>query len=54
MAVGPGKYHDLCTLVRGRAEAESAIVIVVNGKNGSGFSSSAICHCFSNCRASCE
>lgn len=33
-----GKYDQLCTLVREAADAESAIVIVVNGKLGSGFS----------------
>jgi hypothetical protein len=38
MALGPGKYDDLCTHVRETAKAEGALVIVVNGSNGSGFS----------------
>lgn len=38
MAEGPGKYDDLCTLVREGAQAEVAIVIVINGVHGSGFS----------------
>ena len=35
---GPGKYDDLCTLVRERAQSEAAIVVVVNGSKGNGFS----------------
>ena len=38
MALGPGKYDDLATLVRERAQARGAIVIVVDGALGSGFS----------------
>jgi hypothetical protein len=38
MAWGPGKYDDLCTRVREEAKADAAIVIVINGANGSGFS----------------
>jgi hypothetical protein len=38
MAFGPGKYDDLCTLVRERAEATGAIVIVIDGNRGNGFS----------------
>lgn len=38
MAVGPGKYDHLCTLVRERAEAQGAVVIVFGGPRGSGFS----------------
>jgi hypothetical protein len=34
----PGKYDKLCTLVRDTAVAEGAIVIVINGLLGSGFS----------------
>lgn len=37
MALGPGKYDDLCTLVRERAEALAAIVIVMGGNKGGGF-----------------
>lgn len=38
MALGPGKYDDLCSHIRGIAEAEGAIVFIVNGTRGSGFS----------------
>lgn len=38
MATGPGKYDELCSDVRIEAEAAVAIVIVINGKLGSGFS----------------
>lgn len=35
---GPGKYDELCTLVRAVAQAEGAILLVLDGKFGSGFS----------------
>jgi len=43
MALGPGKYDDLCTLVReqvglGEDPGGGVIVIVVGGNKGSGFS----------------
>ena len=38
MALGPGRYDQLCTRVRELAEAECAIVIIVGGNLGSGFS----------------
>jgi hypothetical protein len=38
MSAGPGKYDALATYVRNTAEAEGAIVIVVRGRLGSGFS----------------
>jgi hypothetical protein len=38
MALGPGKYDDIATSVRLRAEAAGVIVIVVRGKHGAGFS----------------
>ncbi len=38
MALGPGKYDDLATLVRDGAKAEGVIVIVLGGSKGSGFS----------------
>ena len=38
MALGPGKYDDLCTYVRKQAEADGAMVVVMNGNRGSGFS----------------
>ena len=36
--LGPGRYDDLCTHVRETANAEGAVVIVVHGILGSGFS----------------
>lgn len=38
MPLGPGKYDDLCTTARERSEAEAAIVMILNGRLGSGFS----------------
>lgn len=42
MPLGPGKYDDLCTLVRARAgigeQGGGVIVIVMGGNRGSGFS----------------
>jgi hypothetical protein len=38
MALGPGKYDDLATLVRDGAKAAGVIVIVIGGSKGSGFS----------------
>jgi hypothetical protein len=38
MADGAGKYDDLCTTVREASHAEAALVIVLNGDRGSGFS----------------
>lgn len=38
MPVGPGKYDDLCTHVREEAKANGAIVIVIGGEKGDGFS----------------
>lgn len=38
MAEGPGKYDVLCTLVRDLSEARAALVIVLDGNKGSGFS----------------
>ena len=38
MALGPGKYDDLCTEVREKAEAEGVILIVFNGNKGQGLS----------------
>ncbi len=38
MAEGPGRYDDLCTYVRERARADAAVVIVLGGSVGSGFS----------------
>jgi hypothetical protein len=38
MPAGPGKYDQLCTIVRQKARAEAAIVVIVGGERGSGFS----------------
>jgi hypothetical protein len=33
-----GKYNDLASIVRISAEAEAVVLVVINGKDGSGFS----------------
>lgn len=38
MALGPGKYDYLCTFVRENAKAKGALVIILDGDKGSGFS----------------
>lgn len=38
MPVGPGIYDPLCTLVRESTDAKVAIVVVMDGISGSGFS----------------
>lgn len=38
MTDGPGKYDDLCTIVREAAAAVGVVVIVMGGNRGSGFS----------------
>jgi hypothetical protein len=35
---GPGKYDHLCTLVREQALAEAALILVLGGLHGDGFS----------------
>lgn len=37
MPIGPGKYDDLATYVREKAEAAGAIVFVIDGNKGNGF-----------------
>lgn len=37
MALGPGKYDDLATIVREQTDAHGVIVVVLGGKLGSGF-----------------
>jgi hypothetical protein len=39
--MGPGKYDDLCKLVRKRTKASGTVVIVFGGSKGHGFS----CQC---------
>jgi hypothetical protein len=38
MTIGVGKYNHLCTYVRKQANADGALVIIIGGKLGSGFS----------------
>jgi len=38
MPVGPGKYNEACTVARLATEAQVAVLIVLGGKHGSGFS----------------
>ena len=38
MALGPGRYDDLCTEARLKAEADGAILIIFGGDQGVGFS----------------
>lgn len=38
MALGPGKYDDLASHVRGVAEADGVLLLVIGGTRGSGFS----------------
>lgn len=38
MPNGPGKYDDICTMARKEANGKGALLIVIEGKEGSGFS----------------
>lgn len=38
MALGPGKYDELATLCRTTVNAQGAIVIIIDGDRGHGFS----------------
>jgi hypothetical protein len=38
MPLGPGKYDDLCTDIRQQSGADGVVLIVLNGRLGSGFS----------------
>lgn len=42
MTLGPGKYDQLCTMVREATASDAAIVMVMNGRYGSGFSMQAL------------
>ncbi len=35
---GPGKYDDICTLAREAASAEGAVLMIIKGNLGGGFS----------------
>lgn len=39
MAVGKGKYDDVCTLVRKLTSADGTLLIIFNGDDGTGFAS---------------
>lgn len=34
----PGKYDDLCTMVREASGAEGVLLLIINGDKGNGFS----------------
>lgn len=36
--IGPGKYDDACTIVREMTGAACAMVVIIHGNKGSGFS----------------
>jgi hypothetical protein len=36
--IGPGKYDDTCTIVREMTNAVTAVVVIIDGNKGSGFS----------------
>ena len=38
MTIGPGKYDEICTVVREETQAAAAIVIIFGGIAGNGFS----------------
>jgi hypothetical protein len=38
MALGPGKYDEETTLLREKTEAKGVVLLIFNGKKGSGFS----------------
>lgn len=38
MAFGPGKYDSICTIARQRAKARAVLMMVFDGRHGSGFS----------------
>ena len=38
MPMGEGKYDALCTVVREASKAKAALVIIIDGKHGTGFS----------------
>jgi hypothetical protein len=38
MPIGPGKYDDLCSEVRVKADARAVLLLVIDGSKGSGFS----------------
>lgn len=38
MALGPGKYDEICTKVREETKATAAMVVIGGGDKGNGFS----------------
>lgn len=39
--IGPGRYDDVCSVLRKELQADGVVVIVINGCRGSGFSAQA-------------
>jgi hypothetical protein len=48
MAIGPGKYDPLATQVQQSTHAEGVVLLVFNGKLGSGFSVQATAEIIAN------
>lgn len=46
MALGPGKYDDIVTMIRELTEADGVVVAILNGNRGSGFSVMGIPECY--------
>jgi hypothetical protein len=38
MALGPGKYDEVCTAVRKQTHAAGVVLVIISGDLGSGFS----------------
>ena len=38
MGLGPGKYDDYCTILRHELKAKVALIAIVDGNKGTGFS----------------
>jgi hypothetical protein len=38
VSIGPGKYDEVCTIVREETDADCVVVMVIGGKKGDGFS----------------
>ena len=37
MSVGPGRYNEVCTLVRKRTRARAVVLLILDGDRGQGF-----------------
>jgi len=38
MALGPGKYDDICTYTQQQSKAAGVVLIIIGGDKGSGYS----------------